>query len=72
MSEPLDENEKLYAQAVALVKSMEHPSVCSLQRKFRIGYGRAMNIIDMMVQRGDWPMEKETRRKNGNTRNAAV
>lgn len=57
MSELLEVNVNRYAAAVELVKSMKSPSVCSLQRKFKIGYGTAMNLVDVMVQRGDWPTE---------------
>ena len=63
MTALLDENKTLYTQAVQLVKSMQHPSVCSLQRKFKIGYGTAMNLVDVMVQRGDWPVKVERGRR---------
>ena len=55
MSELLEENRKLYTDTVKLVETMDKPTVTSIQRAFRIGYGRAMNIIDEMHQRRDWP-----------------
>jgi DNA segregation ATPase FtsK/SpoIIIE-like protein len=56
--ELLEENEALYQQAVILVRSMKRPTVVSIQRKFNIGYGRAMNIIDVMIEKGDWPSRR--------------
>jgi DNA segregation ATPase FtsK/SpoIIIE-like protein len=54
-AELIEENEALYQLAVLLVRSMKRPTVVSIQRKFEIGYGRAMNIIDVMIEKGDWP-----------------
>lgn len=54
----LDVNVARYREAVRLVNSMKRPTVASLQRKFNIGYGTAMNLVDVMVQRGDWPEGK--------------
>ncbi|HAO6174974.1 TPA: DNA translocase FtsK [Listeria monocytogenes] len=44
--------DELYHEAVELVVEMQTASVSMLQRKFRIGYNRAVRLIDEMEQRG--------------------
>ena len=47
-----DEVDALYDEAVQLVVELQSASVSMLQRKFRIGYGRAARIMDQMEARG--------------------
>ena len=49
----------LYAAAVKLVRSLEHPTASSIQRHFRIGYGHAMKLVHEIKERGDWPRAKQ-------------
>lgn len=56
-----EENSELYDEAVAFVKSAPHPSVSAIQRKFKVGYGRAMGLVNEMVRKGDWPMTLDKR-----------
>ena len=60
MNNLLKENRELYSDAVKLVKSMKNPTVVSLQRRFNIGYGCGMNLVDVMKERGDWPARRTT------------
>jgi S-DNA-T family DNA segregation ATPase FtsK/SpoIIIE len=46
------EEDELYAEAVDLVVEMKKASTSTLQRRLRIGYGRAARLIDMMEQEG--------------------
>ena len=46
------EKDELYDEAVRVVLEMRQASVSVLQRKLRLGYGRAARIIDMMEQEG--------------------
>jgi S-DNA-T family DNA segregation ATPase FtsK/SpoIIIE len=50
---PLDEyRDELYDEAVRVVCEMGRASTSTLQRRLRIGYGRAARLIDMMEQEG--------------------
>lgn len=46
------EKDELYDEAVQVVLEMGQASVSVLQRRLRLGYGRAARIIDMMEQAG--------------------
>ncbi|MBI4395230.1 MAG: DNA translocase FtsK [Candidatus Omnitrophica bacterium] len=46
------EKDELYDEAVRIVLETRQASVSVLQRKLRLGYGRAARIIDMMEQEG--------------------
>lgn len=46
------EKDELYEEAVRVVVETRQASVSVLQRKLRLGYGRAARIIDMMEQEG--------------------
>ena len=46
------EEDKLYSQAVDIIKSEGKASTSFLQRKLQIGYNRAARIIDMMEEKG--------------------
>ena len=46
-----DEDE-LYETAVEMVRRLEKASISLLQRRLRIGYGRAARLVDMMEERG--------------------
>ncbi len=46
------EKDELYDEAVQVVLETRQASVSVLQRKLRLGYGRAARIIDMMEQEG--------------------
>lgn len=48
----LDEKDELYDEAVRLVIETNQASVSILQRRMRLGYGRAARLIDMMEQSG--------------------
>jgi hypothetical protein len=47
-----DEEDNMYQQAVELVSRLDKASVSLLQRRLRIGYTRAAQLIDMMEARG--------------------
>ncbi len=47
-----DENDELYDDAVRLVLEFGKASTSLLQRRLRIGYGRAAHLIDLMEQDG--------------------
>jgi len=51
----LQENESRYELARLLVKKRKRPTVATLQRFFDIGYGPAMNLVDVLKYRGHWP-----------------
>ncbi|MCY4146385.1 MAG: DNA translocase FtsK [Chloroflexi bacterium] len=42
----------LYQTAVEMVRRLDRASISLLQRKMRIGYGRAARLMDMMEERG--------------------
>ena len=54
MNYPKDYNEKdikeFYQEAVDLVKEMGYVSVSLLQRRFMIGYARAVRLLDIMEE----------------------
>ena len=47
-----DDEDRLYEQAVAVVHEYRMASASMLQRRLRIGYNRAANLIDLMEERG--------------------
>jgi len=47
-----DDTDKLYNQALDIIKSEGKASTSFLQRKLQIGYNRAARIIDMMEEKG--------------------
>jgi S-DNA-T family DNA segregation ATPase FtsK/SpoIIIE len=47
-----DGEDAMYDEAVELVRRLNKASVSLLQRRLRIGYGRAARLIDLMEQRG--------------------
>lgn len=47
-----DANEELYTRCVNLVVTERKASITLLQRRFRIGYGKAAEIMELMEQRG--------------------
>jgi len=52
IEEDEDENDPLYGDAVKLVVEFGKASTSLLQRRLRIGYGRAAHLIDLMEQDG--------------------
>jgi len=51
--EPLEEvDDELYQEAVRVVCEMGRASTSTLQRRLRIGYGRAARLIDIMEKDG--------------------
>ena len=46
------EEDELYQTAVDMVRRLEKASISLLQRRLRIGYGRAARLMDMMEERG--------------------
>jgi S-DNA-T family DNA segregation ATPase FtsK/SpoIIIE len=63
-----DENDPLYQDAVRLVIEFGKASTSLLQRRLRIGYGRAAHLIDLMEQDGivgsaDGPKPREVLKK---------
>lgn len=55
----LRENKPRYSEAVKMARSRKrltvHNFCVALQTEFNIGYGTAMNIVDVMKMYGDWP-----------------
>jgi S-DNA-T family DNA segregation ATPase FtsK/SpoIIIE len=49
---PADEEDPLYQDAVRVVIEMGKASTSTLQRRLRLGYGRAARILDMMQRDG--------------------
>ncbi len=47
-----DENDELYQDGVRLVLEFGKASTSLLQRRLRIGYGRAAHLIDLMERDG--------------------
>lgn len=47
-----NDDDELYEEAVEMVRRLQKASVSLLQRRLRIGYGRAARLIDMMEERG--------------------
>ena len=46
------QEDELYQTAVDMVRRLEKASISLLQRRLRIGYGRAARLMDMMEERG--------------------
>ena len=62
------EDDDLYDEAVSIAYEMQKASTSTLQRRLRIGYGRAARLIDMMEQAGlvgpsDGPKPREVLKK---------
>lgn len=51
-SEESEEEDELYSAAVRLVVAHGQASTSMLQRRFKIGYGRAARLLDLMERRG--------------------
>jgi len=53
-SEPVDPSEQdaMYEEALRVVMEMGKASTSTLQRRLRLGYGRAARILDMMYRDG--------------------
>src|SRR5207302_10392397 len=49
---PQQEAEDIYQEAVRVVCEMGRASTSTLQRRLRIGYGRAARLIDLMEKGG--------------------
>jgi len=47
-----EEDEKLYQEVIAFIKTVDSVSISLLQRRFRIGYNRSARIIDMLEADG--------------------
>jgi S-DNA-T family DNA segregation ATPase FtsK/SpoIIIE len=47
-----EKRDELYEEALKIVVEMGRASTSVLQRRLRIGYGRAASIIDMMEREG--------------------
>jgi len=47
-----DENDELYQDAVRIVLEYGKASTSLLQRRLRVGYGRAAHLIDLMERDG--------------------
>jgi S-DNA-T family DNA segregation ATPase FtsK/SpoIIIE len=65
-----DEHDPLYEDAVRLVVEFGKASTSLLQRRLRIGYGRAAHLIDLMEKDGivgaaDGPKPREVLKKPG-------
>jgi S-DNA-T family DNA segregation ATPase FtsK/SpoIIIE len=48
----LDENDDLLEQAMEVLRSTKRASTSSLQRRLKIGYNRAANLMDLLEQKG--------------------
>jgi S-DNA-T family DNA segregation ATPase FtsK/SpoIIIE len=51
-SEPMGEQDPMYEEAMRVVLEMGKASTSTLQRRLRLGYGRAARILDMMYRDG--------------------
>ena len=47
-----DDDEPLYAEAVALVREAKKASASFLQRRLKVGYARAARLLDLMEEQG--------------------
>jgi S-DNA-T family DNA segregation ATPase FtsK/SpoIIIE len=45
-------SDDLFEEAVAIVREMRRASISLLQRRLRIGYGRAARLVDQLEERG--------------------
>jgi S-DNA-T family DNA segregation ATPase FtsK/SpoIIIE len=50
--EPAGEQDAMYEEALQVVMEMGKASTSTLQRRLRLGYGRAARILDMMYRDG--------------------
>ena len=50
--EPMGEQDAMYEEALRVVMEMGKASTSTLQRRLRLGYGRAARILDMMYRDG--------------------
>ncbi len=48
----VEDDEKLYKKAMAVLRATKRASTSTLQRRLRIGYNRAARIVDLMEERG--------------------
>ncbi|MEE8201506.1 MAG: DNA translocase FtsK, partial [Candidatus Acidoferrales bacterium] len=48
----VDADDELYEEAVRIVCELGKASTSTLQRRLRIGYGRAARLLDIMEQEG--------------------
>ena len=48
----LEENDDLLEQAIEVLRSTKRASTSSLQRRLRIGYNRAANLMDLLEEKG--------------------
>ena len=44
--------DEIYAEAVKFVTESRIASVCAVQRRFKIGYNRSSNLLDVMEVKG--------------------
>ncbi len=47
-----DEDQQLYQHILSFIQTVEHISISSLQRQFRIGYNRSARFIDLLESQG--------------------
>ncbi len=47
-----DQNDALYDEAVVFILESKRVSILGLQRRFKIGYGRAVDLLDAMEKKG--------------------
>jgi len=52
ITQPEDETDPIYDQAMEVVRNMRRASISLLQRRLRIGYTRAARLIDQLEERG--------------------
>lgn len=72
---PVDQsisNEELYDKCVELVKERGKASIPMLQRWFSIGYGKAALMMDLMEERGVFPLPTPPRVPASQHRNSAT
>lgn len=72
---PVDQsisNEELYDKCVELVKERGKASIPMLQRRFSIGYGKAALMMDLMEERGVFPLPTPPRVPASQHRNSAT
>lgn len=44
--------EAIHIEALAILKASAKPDICTLQRRMGIGYGRARQIMDALIEAG--------------------
>ena len=57
-----EEVDELYPKAVELTKEVSRVSISFLQRRLRVGHGRAANLYDLLEQNGEIPKPEDTPR----------